>query len=184
MRRTVCSVALTFLLLAGCTSSRVFVDRDQSCDHPVRMIAIDPESGAWGDAVAEAITRNCGIKTRSRESTARLTEDLWIGRSYLLRRENMRAFASNGIDAYLFGGACWRLPDGRPLHASVYLRDTYTGRPFLSVRWHARGRPGACGRCYPSDRNNPTEFDAPAREVAAALCDRLRKINKRQGPQN
>jgi hypothetical protein len=183
--KTTSLLLVVFVLGCGCASNpTVIVERDEPIDHQVEMIAIDPESGAWGDALAKAVTRVCGCRTRSRESIARLTDSLGIVRRHLLRPENMRAIAGNGIDAYLFASSCHTDSNGRPRQASATLRDTHSARPFLTVYWYPRGRRPYGDRCRGDRINAASDYEAAAHDVAIEICERLVRMNRSLAPPN
>jgi len=138
--------------------------RDVASIHKVQTIAMAPDSGILGDAVAVELA-NRGYDVYDSGQTSKLFIRWNLNEGELIRPEDYTKFRDKGIDAYLtlktVGG--W---DKQPQSASAKLISTYDGKIITGVSYQ-NGWGGA--QTSMADSVMRQNIGAAAEEIAKAL---------------
>ena len=162
------------LILIGCGGSKVSVVQSPDAEiKPIQRLAIMPESGILGDAIAKELS-NRGIDIVTGDETAVMVGGIRINQLGVSARVYYNALREKGVDAALTASAKIA-PDGTPDHARAQVLDTASGDSLLDITWeNAWGGYGGSD----ADRAMRKSTSEAAQEISKELITKLRLYQK------
>jgi hypothetical protein len=162
------------LILIGCSGSKVSVTRSPDAEiKPIQKLAIMPDSGVLGDAIAKELLDR-GLNIITEDETAAMVGGIRINQLGVSAREYYDALREKGVDAALTASARMA-QDGRPDDASAQVLDTASGDSLMDIAWQ-----NAWGGYGGSDADHVMRKSTSeaAQEIAMELITKLRLYQK------
>lgn len=122
------------LILIGCSGSKISVTQSPDAEiKPIQRLAIMPDSGVLGDAIAKELLDR-GLNIITEDETAAMVGGIRINQLGVSARVYYDALLEKGVDAALTASA--RIAqDGRPDYASAQVLDTASGDFLMDIAW-------------------------------------------------
>ncbi len=162
------------LILIGCSGSKVSVTQSPDAEiKPIQRLAILPDSGVLGDAIAKELLDR-GLNIITEDETAAMVGGIRINQIGVSARVYYDALLEKGVDAALTASA--RIAqDGRPDYASAQVLDTASGDFLMDIAWqNAWGGYGGSD----ADRVMRKNTSEAAQEIVKELITKLRLYQK------
>lgn len=163
-------IILASLLLYSCAGSSVSLVGGKNPGHPVNVIAINPNGGILGDAIAIELARY-DINVVDPAQFTNLVARLNLNEFEIGSPQNLVKLKDEGIDGYLVVKVASGY-DGLPQSASVRLNSTYNGQLIAGVSWQ-NGYGGQAGSI--ADRMMRSDVSSAAKEIVGELMKNLSK---------
>jgi len=162
------------LILIGCSGSKVSVTQSPDAEiKPIQRLAIMPDSGVLGDAIAKELLDR-GLNITTEDETAAMVGGIRIDQLGVSVRQYYDALREKGVDATLTASARMA-QDGRPDSASAQVLDTASGDSLMDIAWQNAW--GGYGRSD-ADRVMRKSTSEAAQEIAKELITKLRLYQK------
>ena len=158
------------LLFYSCSGSSVSLVGGKNPGHQVNVIAINPNGGILGDAIAiELATYDINVVDPAQFTN--LVARLNLNEFEIGSPQNLVKLKDEGIDGYLVVKVASGY-DGLPQSASVRLNSTYNGQLIAGVSWQ-NGYGGQAGSI--ADRMMRSDVSSAAKEIVSELMKNLGK---------
>jgi len=162
------------LILIGCSGSKISVTQAPDAEFkPIQRLAIMPDSGVLGDAIAKELLDR-GLNITTEDETAAMVGGIRIDQLGVSARQYYDALREKGVDATLTARARMA-QDGRPDSASAQVLDTASGDSLMDIAWQ-NGWGGYGGS--DADRVMRKSTSEAAQEIASELITKLRLYQK------
>ena len=174
MRALYWLTVLGAIILAGCSGSNVSVIQAPGAEiKPIHRLAIMPDSGVLGDAIARELLDQ-GLNIVTAAETDAMVGGIKINQLGVTAREYYAALRERGVDAALTA-SIRMAKDGKPDDASAIVMDTANGDSLMAITWQ-NGWGGYSGSDADLAMRKST-FEA-AQEIATELITKLRIYQK------
>lgn len=157
------------MFLYSCAGSSVSLVGGKNPGHPVNVIAINPNGGILGDAIAIELARY-DISVVDPAQLTNLVARLNLNEFEIGSPQNLLKLKDEGIDGYLVVRVASGY-DGLPQSASVRLNSTYNGQLIAGVSWQ-NGYGGQAGSM--ADRMMRSDVSSAAKEIVAELVKNIK----------
>jgi len=157
------------LFITSCAGSSVSLVGGKNPGHPVNVIAINPNGGILGDAIAIELSRY-DINVVDPSQFTNLVARLNLNEFEIGSPQNLIKLKDEGIDGYLVVKVASGY-DGLPQSASVRLNSTYNGQLIAGVSWQ-NGYGGQAGSM--ADRMMRADVSTAAKEIVSELIKNIK----------
>lgn len=161
------------LFILGCTPSQVSLVGGKLPDHPVKTIAISPNSGILGEAIIIELSRY-DFNVIDSQTFSNTMIRLNMTEIELFNPQNLQKLTDLGIDAYLVARTVAGYDD-LPESAIVRLNSTHNGQLIAGISWQ-NGHGGQRGSM--ADRDSRKNITGASREIVDVLVKKLAPVNK------
>lgn len=158
------------LFLISCSGSSVSLVGGKDPGHQVRVIAINPNGGILGDAIAiELSTYDINVVDPAQLSN--IVARLNLNEFEIGSPQNLMKLQNEGIDGYLVVKVAAGY-DGLPQSATARLNSTHNGQLIAGVSWQ-NGYGGQAGSM--ADRMMRSDVSSAAKEIVKELVKNIIK---------
>ncbi|MCK9424965.1 MAG: hypothetical protein M0Q21_02875 [Ignavibacteriaceae bacterium] len=162
-------VLISVSIFYGCAGSSISLVGGKNPGHPVNVIAINPNSGILGDAIAIEIA-SYDINVVDPAQLTNIVARLNLNEFEIGTPQNLLKLKDQGIDGYLVVKVASGY-DGLPQSASVRLNSTYNGQLIAGVSWQ-NGYGGQATSML--DRAMRKDVSSAAKEIVAKLIKNIK----------
>lgn len=161
-------ISIAFFI-TSCAGSSVSLVGGKKSEHPVNVIAINPNGGILGDAIAIELSRY-DITVVDPAQFSNIVGRLNLNEFEIGSPQNLLKLKDEGIDGYLVVKVAAGY-DGLPQSASVRLNSTHNAQLISGVSWQ-NGYGGQAGSV--ADRMMRTDVSTAAKEIVSELIKNIK----------
>lgn len=161
-------ISVSFFI-TSCAGSSVSLVGGKKPDHPVNVIAINPNGGILGDAIAIELSRY-DITVVDPTQFSNIVGRLNLNEFEIGAPQNLLKLKDEGIDAYLVVKVAAGY-DGLPQSVTARLNSTHNAQLISGVSWQ-NGYGGRAGSM--ADRMMRTDVSTAAREIVSELIKNIK----------